>query len=48
MHELGVAFAPDIEPKTKDSEMYLAWDKAGGKKIRVMFHARHIVAANRG
>ncbi|XP_032499400.1 epsilon-sarcoglycan isoform X2 [Phocoena sinus] len=41
-------FALDTEPEAKDSWMHLAWDKAGGKRSRFMFHSGHGRAANSG
>jgi hypothetical protein len=46
-HGLGVAFSPDTQPEAKDARMSLAQDKSGGKKSRLLFHARRVVAAKR-
>lgn len=43
---LGAALAPDRQPEAKESWMHLAWDKAGGRRSRFIFHCRHGVAAN--
>lgn len=48
---LGAAFAPELltwSQRLRTLWMHLAWDKAGGKRSRFIFHSRHGRAANLG